>query len=104
MDIGYHHLMNWGTNSIFVVMGTKKVRPHFDQIGKVTMVKELDLSFTIDERISDGYYYGRSMKMLKQLIENPKMLEDPISEDSVWADPAHKTINYNYHSPKRKSS
>ncbi len=94
MDIGYHHLMNWGTNSIFVVVGTKKHKPHYDQEGNVTMIKELDLSFTIDERISDGFYYGRSMKLLKQIIEDPKLLEEPISTDSVWADPAHKNIKY----------
>ncbi len=104
MDIGYHHLMNWGTNSIFVVVGTKKFKPHYDQEGNVTMIKELDLSFTIDERISDGFYYGRSMKLLKQLIENPQLLESPISEDSIWADPAHKTIKYDYPSDKRKTS
>jgi hypothetical protein len=102
MDIGYHHLMNWGTNSIFVVVGTKKFKPHHDQAGNVTMVKELDLSFTIDERISDGYYYGRTMKLLKQMIEDPRMLEAPISEDCIWADPSHKTINYTYHSRKSR--
>ena len=92
LDIGYHHLMNWGTNSIFVVVGTKKFKPHYDQAGNVTMRKELDLSFTIDERISDGFYYGRSMKLLKTLIENPKLLEGPLSEECAWADPAYKKI------------
>ncbi len=26
---GYHHLTNWGTNSIFVIVGEKKIRPFF---------------------------------------------------------------------------
>lgn len=81
MNIGYHHLMNWGTTSIFVIVGTKKFRPHFDAQGNVTMKKELDLSFTIDERISDGFYYGRSMKLLKKLVENPELMESALSND-----------------------
>ena len=81
MNIGYHHLMNWGTNSIFIIMGTKQYKPHFDQDGNVTMKRELDLAFTIDERISDGFYYGRSLKLMKKLVENPELMERPFSED-----------------------
>ena len=81
MDIGYHHLMNWGTNSIFIIVGTKKTNTHIDSEGKVTTTRELDLAFTIDERISDGFYYARSLKLIKQLIENPKLMEGPLSEE-----------------------
>ena len=81
LDIGYHHLMNWGTTSIFTIVGTKKNRAHFDANGNVTMKKELDLAFTIDERISDGFYYARSLRLMKTLIENPKLLEKPLSEE-----------------------
>ena len=38
-------------------------------------------AFTIDERISDGFYYARSLKLIKQLIENPKLMEGPLSEE-----------------------
>jgi pyruvate/2-oxoglutarate dehydrogenase complex dihydrolipoamide acyltransferase (E2) component len=73
--------MNWGTNSIFIIIGTKKFKPHHDQEGNVTMKKELDLAFTIDERISDGFYYARSLRLMKTLIENPALLEGPLSEE-----------------------
>ena len=81
MNIGYHHLMNWGTNSIFIVIGKKHNKPHYDSEGNVSMRKELSLSFTIDERISDGYYYARSLKLLKKLIENPELLEDTLDTE-----------------------
>ncbi|MCR4850877.1 MAG: 2-oxo acid dehydrogenase subunit E2 [Lachnospiraceae bacterium] len=81
MNIGYHHLMNWGTTSLFLVVGKKHNRAHFDQDGNMTMKRELSLSFTIDERISDGYYYARSLKLLKKLIENPELLTQPISTE-----------------------
>ena len=81
MNIGYHHLMNWGTTSIFVIVGTKKFKPSYDAQGNVKMKKVIDLSFTIDERISDGFYYGKSMKLLKKLLENPELMEGKLSEE-----------------------
>ena len=81
MNIGYHHLMNWGTTSIFVLIGKKHKRPHYDNDGNITMRKEMSLSITIDERISDGFYYARSLKLLKKLIENPELLELPFEEE-----------------------
>ena len=81
MNIGYHHLMNWGTTSIFVIVGTKKFKPSYDAQGNVTMKKVIDLSFTIDERISDGFYYVKSMKLLKKLLENPELMEGKLSDE-----------------------
>ncbi|MCR4598231.1 MAG: 2-oxo acid dehydrogenase subunit E2 [Acetatifactor sp.] len=81
MNIGYHHLMNWGTTSIFIVIGKKRNKPHFDADGNVTLHKELSISATIDERISDGFYYARTLKLLKKLVENPELLELPIEQE-----------------------
>ena len=78
MDIGYHHLMNWGTNSVFVVIGKKKNVPHYSPAGKVRMSREMEISITIDERLADGYYYARTIKLMKKLIENPELLEAPL--------------------------
>ena len=81
LDIGYHHLMNWGPNSIFIIVGTKKNRNHLEADGTVTTKRELDLAFTIDERISDGFYYARSLRLMKTLVENPHLMEVPLSVD-----------------------
>lgn len=81
MDIGYHHLMNWGTNSIFVIVGTKKFKPFYDKDGNVTMKRVIDLAVTLDERISDGFYYGRSLRLVQKLIENPELLEGALSKE-----------------------
>ena len=72
---GYHHLTNWGTNSIFVVMGDIKKRTIVDKNGKKVVRNSLDLGLTIDERIADGYYYSKSIKLLKYLLEHPSELE-----------------------------
>ena len=78
---GYHHLTNWGTNSLFVAIGEKKVRPFYDEAGNVTMLDSIDLGLTIDERIADGYYYSKTVRLLKKLLENPELLEAPLSQE-----------------------
>jgi len=77
---GYHHLTNWGTNSIFVVVGEKKIRPFYDENGNVSMRNSVELGLTIDERIADGYYYAKTVRLLKKLLENPELLETPLNE------------------------
>lgn len=81
---GYHHLTNWGTTSIFVVMGEKKKRPFYDDDGNVTMKDSIDIGLTIDERIADGYYYAKTVRLLKKLLENPELLEMPLGEKTEY--------------------
>lgn len=77
---GYHHLTNWGTNSVFVAIGEKKNRPFYDESGNVTMRDSIDLGLTIDERIADGYYYAKTVRLLRHLLEHPELLERPLNE------------------------
>lgn len=81
LHAGYHHLTNWGTNSVFCVIGEMKKRPFYDDEGNVTMKMSVDLGLTIDERIADGYYYSRTVQLLKQLLENPELLDRPLGEE-----------------------
>ena len=74
---GYHHLTNWGTNSMFVIIGEKKMRPVFKDDGSYEMKDTVDLGLTVDERIADGYYFSKTIKLLKKLLENPELLEEP---------------------------
>ena len=76
---GYHHLANWGTNSVFVVVGEKHMETVADKDGNIKTAEMLPLGLTLDERIADGYYYAKSVKLLKHLLENPALLEIPAS-------------------------
>ena len=77
---GYHHLTNWGTTSLFVVVGEMKMRPFYDDEGNAEFRNSVDLGLTIDERLADGYYYSRSVRMLKYILEHPECLEKPFNE------------------------
>ena len=78
---GYHHLTNWGTCSIFCIIGEKSLRPVFREDGTVEMREMLDLGLTIDERLADGYYYSKTIRLLKTLLENPELLETPAAQE-----------------------
>ncbi|MBQ9109207.1 MAG: 2-oxo acid dehydrogenase subunit E2 [Oscillospiraceae bacterium] len=80
LHAGYHHLTNWGTCSVFCVIGEAKKRPFHDETGRVQMRDSLDIGLTIDERIADGYYYSKTIRLLKKLLENPELLELPLNE------------------------
>lgn len=77
---GYHHLTNWGTNSIFCAIGEIKMRPFYDADGHTEMKESIDIGLTIDERIADGYYYSKTVRLLRKLLENPELLELPLNE------------------------
>ena len=81
LKCGYHHLTNWGTCSLFCIIGEKKWTPLYDEHGLVEMQETVDLGLTVDERIADGYYYAKSVRLFKYLLEHPTLLERPLSEE-----------------------
>ncbi len=81
LPAGYHHLTNWGTCSVFCVIGKIEKHPFYDENGNVEMRDSVDIGLTIDERIADGYYYSRTVQLLRTLLENPELLERPLHEE-----------------------
>lgn len=81
LHAGYHHLTNWGTCSVFCAIGEMKKRPFYDEEGNVTMRPSLDIGLTIDERLADGYYYSRTVQLMKKLLDNPELLDRPLNEE-----------------------
>lgn len=76
----YHHLNNYGTNSIMVTVGEIHKEYLLDKNGKAKEKDMVDISFTLDERIADGFYFSKSIKVFKKVIENPTLLNDKLSE------------------------
>ena len=78
LNSGYHHLSNWGTCTIFVVIGKRHYAPEYHADGSFEVRPVINLGFTLDERIADGYYYSKSMKLIKHLLAHPELLELPM--------------------------
>ena len=76
----YHHLSNYGTCSIIVTVGTcHKERCRMPD-GTEADRDILPITFTLDERIADGFYFAKSLRITKYLLEHPEYLTQPISE------------------------
>ena len=41
----------------------------------------VEMTVTLDERIADGFYFARSLKLAKYLIEHPEEMEQTIGEE-----------------------
>ena len=77
LECGYHHLVNWGTNSCFVVLGKKRFVKEYDKDGNEDFHEVVPLGITLDERIADGYYYSGTVALVRELLAHPELLELP---------------------------
>ena len=77
LEVGYHHLVNWGTNSCFIVLGKKHLKMIHNADGSEELKEVVPLGITLDERIADGYYYSGTVALVKTLLENPELLDMP---------------------------
>ena len=48
--------------------------------GKKVIRKFCEFGVNLDERIADGYYFVKSLKLLEYILNNPKLLENNCSE------------------------
>ena len=64
---------------MFVVVG-KAGRMPFTENDEVVFKDGVDLNFTMDERIADGYYFSKSIRMLQHFLNHPELLERPFNE------------------------
>jgi hypothetical protein len=67
---GYHHLWEYGTTSIFGVMG--KIEPGAN--GR----RKMDMCWSYDERIEDGLYSYYSLDLIRKSLEEPETLIPPV--------------------------
>ncbi len=78
----YHHLNNYGTNSIMITVGTLHKEEMVMPDGTKQIRDVLDFGATIDERIGDGFYFVRSLRLVKYIFAHPELLDKPLGEAS----------------------
>ena len=78
----YHHLNNYGTNSVMVTIGTLHKEEMLMDDGHKEIRDVIDIGATIDERIGDGFYFARSLKLVKHIFAHPELLEQPLNVPS----------------------
>lgn len=79
----YHHLYNFGTTTMFVSMGKEKVEPYVENNKELKLGKFLNLGMSLDERVADGLYMGKSLKLCQDLLANPDNLKENMPDDGT---------------------
>jgi len=77
LDTPFHHLYEWGTASLFVVVGRlfqKESRGSDNMLRKKNYV---NVKMTLDERIADGLYFARAAALFQRLVQHPERMERP---------------------------
>ena len=78
----YHHLNNYGTNSVMITIGTLHKEEILMPDGAKEIRDVIDFGATLDERIADGFYFARSMRLIKHVFAHPELLDLPLGEAS----------------------
>ena len=73
MPAGYHHLYEYGSAGIFVVLGRPTTDPGSPTSGPDRR-RTMRVTYTFDERTEDGFYAARALARLKVLLEDPALL------------------------------
>lgn len=80
----YHHLNNYGTTSVLITIGTMRKVNTLQADGTVVTRDVVDIGATLDERIADGFYFARSLKLIQHICAHPEMLDWPLEKESNY--------------------
>ena len=83
----YHHIYNFGSTSLFVVIGNAERTVELDSSGQTVRKRVLPAGVTADERISTGMNYSKFMQLFQHLLNNPQELET--QPEQVFFDEGH---------------
>lgn len=76
----YHNITNFGTASSLATIGEIKNAEVINDSGKKEIRKQCEFGINLDERIADGYYFAKCVKLLEYLIDNPEVLEENMNK------------------------
>lgn len=75
-----HHLYDFGNLPVFCAFGSKYREQELTLDGEIVTKKYIDITFNLDERTVDGFYYAEVLKYLRRLLRNPERLDVPPEE------------------------
>jgi hypothetical protein len=86
MGAGYHHLYEWGTCPLFMMLGQVEEQPVVRD-GEITTRKILPIRYNYDERIDDGLNARFGIESVKRALENPYKYFGCLEDDGSDARP-----------------
>lgn len=82
IDAPFHHNFEIGNCGIFCAVGKIRKEHCIGADGSVETRDKIKITFTYDDRITDGIYCARAIDMVRGLVENPEKLEAPLELSS----------------------
>ncbi|MCQ2964947.1 MAG: hypothetical protein MJ203_05210 [archaeon] len=70
-DAVYHHLNEYGTNSVVITIGTIHKKDGRDVVN---------IGATVDERIADGFYFAKSLKYVQHIASHLELLDEEVGK------------------------
>jgi hypothetical protein len=77
IDAPLHHNFNMGTCGLFIALGKIRKESSTSRTGAVEQRERVKVTFTFDDRITDGIYCGKAVDLFRDFVENPEKLETP---------------------------
>jgi hypothetical protein len=72
LDHTFHHLYEYGTISLFAAIGTTKKAVFVGKDGQPAVRDGVQVRWTFDERINDGYYCATGLRAAQVVVEDPE--------------------------------
>ena len=72
-----HHLYDFGSCPTFCSFGAKQRELKLEADGTLHKQTYVEVSYNLDERICDGYYFASALRYLKGIYKNPEVLDNP---------------------------
>jgi len=92
IDNTFHHLYEYGTISFFGVFGPPKKAVVVGRDGQPTVRDVVQVRWTFDERINDGFYCATALKVPQRFVEDPERHIGAPHQPNVIAKPAPVAI------------
>ena len=70
----------WALNTL-VAMGKEKMAPVVEKNKELKLGKVMNLGITMDERVADGFYFAKSLRLWKDMFANPDCLLESMPDD-----------------------
>lgn len=80
MRPGYHHLYEWGTCPLFMMVGKIEDQPVVRD-GEVVIRPMMQVRFSYDERIDDGLTASHGIQTMKEALEAPEAILGCLEDD-----------------------
>jgi hypothetical protein len=75
IEAPFHHNFEFGTCGLFVAIGKIRQERAIGADGQPCERELVKITFTFDDRITDGIYCGRAIDLLRSFVEDPTPLE-----------------------------